>query len=108
MSSIVRQLIWTAVAIVLLTLLQFAGDWSGFLASLATRAGIFIVLAVSLNIVNGMTGQFSIGHAGFMAVGAYIAAKFTLGTLDAKLSFLPEVASDQVLFVAALLIGGLA
>ena len=34
-------------------------------------AGINIVLAVSLNLINGTTGQFSIGHAGFMAVGAY-------------------------------------
>jgi branched-chain amino acid transport system permease protein len=35
------------------------------------QCGIAIILAVSLNIVNGFTGQFSIGHAGFMAVGAY-------------------------------------
>jgi branched-chain amino acid transport system permease protein len=40
--------------------------------------GINIVLAVSLNLVNGFTGQFSIGHAGFMAVGAYASAMFTL------------------------------
>src|SRR5258706_4524178 len=31
--------------------------------------GIAIILAVSLNLVNGLTGQFSIGHAGFMAAG---------------------------------------
>src|SRR5256886_844828 len=37
-------------------------------------AGINIILAVSLNIVNGYAGQFSIGHAGFMAVGAYAGA----------------------------------
>src|SRR5438552_124691 len=36
------------------------------------QCGIAIILAVSLNIVNGFTGQFSIGHAGFMAVGAYV------------------------------------
>jgi branched-chain amino acid transport system permease protein len=35
--------------------------------------GINIMLAVSLNLVNGITGQFSLGHAGFMAVGAYAA-----------------------------------
>lgn len=34
-------------------------------------AGINIILAVSLNLINGFTGQFSIGHIGFMAVGAY-------------------------------------
>ena len=33
--------------------------------------GINVLLAVSLNLVNGFTGQFSMGHAGFMALGAY-------------------------------------
>jgi len=37
-------------------------------------AGINVILAVGLNLINGTTGQFSIGHAGFMAVGAYGAA----------------------------------
>src|SRR5256885_8364166 len=39
--------------------------------------GINIILAVSLNLINGYTGQFSLGHAGFMAVGAYAAALLT-------------------------------
>ncbi|AEF94162.1 ABC-type transporter, integral membrane subunit [Desulfotomaculum nigrificans CO-1-SRB] len=42
--------------------------------------GINIILAVSLNLINGFNGQFSIGHAGFMAVGAYGAAMITLKT----------------------------
>src|ERR687898_15696 len=36
--------------------------------------GINVILAVSLNLINGFTGQFSIGHAGFMAIGAYSSA----------------------------------
>ncbi len=40
--------------------------------------GINIILAVSLNLINGFNGQFSIGHAGFMAVGAYGAAMITI------------------------------
>ena len=36
--------------------------------------GIAIIMAVSLNLVNGLTGQFSIGHAGFMAVGGYVSS----------------------------------
>jgi branched-chain amino acid transport system permease protein len=40
--------------------------------------GINIILAVSLNLINGFTGQFSIGHAGFMAVGAYVSAVLTV------------------------------
>ncbi|HTG45258.1 MAG TPA: hypothetical protein VK633_12075, partial [Verrucomicrobiae bacterium] len=40
--------------------------------------GINITLAVSLNLVNGYTGQFSLGHAGFMCVGAYTSAVVTM------------------------------
>ena len=39
---------------------------------------INIILSVSLNLINGFTGQFSIGHAGFMAVGAYVSAIITV------------------------------
>ena len=38
---------------------------------------INVILAVSLSLINGFTGQLSLGHAGFMAVGAYIAAIMT-------------------------------
>ena len=34
---------------------------------------INIILAVSLNLITGFTGQFSLGHAGFMSIGAYAA-----------------------------------
>ncbi len=46
----------------------------GFGSNLILFAGINIILAVSLTVVNGFTGQFSIGHAGFMALGGYTAA----------------------------------
>jgi branched-chain amino acid transport system permease protein len=39
---------------------------------------INVILAVSLNLINGITGQFSIGHAGFMAVGAYVSAMLSI------------------------------
>src|SRR6188472_3766250 len=44
-------------------------------------AGINVILAVGLNLINGTTGQFSIGHAGFMAVGAYATA-YTVITIE--------------------------
>jgi branched-chain amino acid transport system permease protein len=50
---------------------------SPFQAKVLTGIAINIVLAVSLNIVNGFTGQFSMGHAGFMAVGGYTGAAVT-------------------------------
>lgn len=40
--------------------------------------GINIILAVSLNLIVGFTGQLALGHAGFMAVGAYVSAVLTL------------------------------
>jgi branched-chain amino acid transport system permease protein len=40
-------------------------------------AGINIILAVGLNLINGVTGQFSLGHAGFMAIGAYSGGVFS-------------------------------
>jgi len=68
-------------------------------------AGINIILAVSLNLINGYTGQFSLGHAGFMAVGAYSAAVVTTN-YGAKL--LPLVGGQTwILFPLALVVGGL-
>ena len=51
---------------------------SPYVARIIMLAGINITLAVSLNLINGFTGQFSIGHAGFMAVGAYSSAYFSI------------------------------
>lgn len=66
--------------------------------------GINLVLAVSLNLINGHTGQFSLGHAGFMAVGAYTAASLTLGLAP---RFNGPIATP-CLFALALFGGGLA
>jgi branched-chain amino acid transport system permease protein len=63
---------------------------------------INIILAVSLNLINGYTGQFSLGHAGFMAVGAYTAAVIT--NQFGELNFF----AANGIFLAALLAGGLA
>ena len=49
-----------------------------YYARIMMLSGISITLAVSLNLINGFTGQFSIGHAGFMAVGAYSSAYFSI------------------------------
>jgi branched-chain amino acid transport system permease protein len=71
-------------------------------------AGINVILAVSLNLINGTTGQFSIGHAGFMAIGAYAAA--FLGVQLAPLFaswFGTGALADAVTFNLALLFGAL-
>src|SRR3978361_1484209 len=48
-----------------------------YYARIINLVGINITLAVSLNLINGLAGQFSIGHAGFMAVGGYAATYLT-------------------------------
>ncbi len=63
--------------------------------------GINIVLATSLNLINGYAGQFSLGHAGFMALGAYSAAVITTA-----LRVAPHDMSRFVILPGALLAGG--
>src|ERR1700742_3583853 len=55
------------------------GDWGrenipDYYRRVPMLVGFNIILAVSLQLINGFSGQFSLGHAGFMAVGAYLAA----------------------------------
>jgi len=75
---------------------------SKFVEIILITACINVVLAVSLNVVNGFTGQFSLGHAGFMAVGAYTAAKITMAFRTVDILGLPSSVSDQVVFGVAL------
>ncbi len=63
---------WTAVgAVALLAFPLVAGDYLLYLADLVA---VLVVGAVGLNLLTGFTGQISLGHAGFMGVGAYAAA----------------------------------
>jgi branched-chain amino acid transport system permease protein len=61
----------------------FSRYYNRYYLGVAMDVGINIIMAVSLNLINGHTGQFSLGHAGFMAVGGFIAAKITLLTSPA-------------------------
>lgn len=62
------------IAIALLLHFILPGRVGLYYSRIVTDIGIAMIMAVSLNIVNGMTGQFSIGHAGFMTLGGYAAA----------------------------------
>ncbi len=66
-------LIFTIIQILLLT-----GLLNDFYFTTLVTICINIILAVSLNLITGFTGQFSLGHAGFMSIGAYTCAIFTL------------------------------
>ena len=76
------------ILIAALAALQASGlaFWQGLLVNL----GIFVILVVSLNLANGFTGVFSLGHVGFMALGAYGSAILTLPLREKKL-YLPDL-----------------
>lgn len=80
----------------------FSAQFNRYYLGIAIDVGINIILAVSLNLINGHTGQFSLGHAGFMALGAYAAASATwLFAGPSTAEWLREI-----VFALALLFGG--
>jgi len=81
-----------------------------YLYQILILAGVNIILAVSLNLINGITGQFSIGHAGFFAIGAYTSASLVYyggNAIHSVISFLPNVAQDGILLIIGLLAGAI-
>jgi branched-chain amino acid transport system permease protein len=86
----------------------FSGSLDAYLLDVAMGIGINIILAVSLNLVNGHTGQFSLGHAGFMAVGAYLSSAATVFIGPKFLESAGDTPfTSSLLFAGALLAGGL-
>jgi branched-chain amino acid transport system permease protein len=95
-----------AIAIAVLALVQLLSSSSPYFTYLALVVGVNVVLAVSLNVINGMTGQFSIGHAGFMAVGAFSSAVVSMALDEYRIGVLPVEVEHQLFFIIALLAGG--
>jgi branched-chain amino acid transport system permease protein len=67
-----------------------------YYARIVNLIGINITLAVSLNLINGLAGQFSLGHAGFMAVGGYTATYVTVYHGDAMARLVGSTLTDPV------------
>jgi branched-chain amino acid transport system permease protein len=84
----------------LTVLLPRYGIINPYLELVLKYIGINIILTVSLNLINGYMGEFSVGHAGFMAIGAYAGALVTLHVIPRSLG--------PLLFPVALLAGGAA
>jgi len=81
----------------------------GYYKHVLANCGIAVIAAVSLNLITGFTGQFSLGHAGFMAIGAYssAAAVVFLGPiLIAPLGLAPAI-TNGLLMVFGMMCGGL-
>ena len=88
------------------------GNASKYIIRITRLCAINIVLALSMNLVNGFTGIFSLGHAGFMAIGAYTVALLTIPVAKKETIFMlePLIAPLNTLtlpFGVALIIGGL-
>src|SRR5947209_13283895 len=98
-------LIFLAVLVACAVASPFAGGINPYYYDILLGIGISIILAAGLNLVNGYTGQFSLGHAGFMAVGAYASSWLTL-------SFGYALGASRIsttsTFVGALVAGGIA
>lgn len=88
-------------AFVIMQSLISAGSISSLLEGLMVPICIYVILAVSLNLVVGILGELSLGHAGFMCVGAFASAFFSKCMRDV-------ITVDIVRFLLALLIGVLA
>ncbi len=84
---------------------------SQYVLSVLMFMGVNIILASSLNLVNGYMGEFSCGHAGFMAVGAYVASVLGVVLFTADRVFGDPVVSPELAvygFPLVILAGGLA
>lgn len=99
-----------AFSIVFIVFAEFFFD--NFSLRVFNLCAIYIVLSLSLNLLNGFTGIFSLGHAGFMAIGAYISALLTMSPSQKAVNFYlepmtPLLANVQIPFLPALLLAGI-
>ena len=82
-----------------------------YYAEILNLTGISVILAVSLNLITGFTGQFSIGHAGFMAVGAYSSVFVTVyysdGLEQMLTSLVGATVAQSFVFLLVIIVGAL-
>lgn len=76
----INKLISLILTFVVIQILISTNVINDYLQATMATVCINIILAVSLNLITGFTGQFSLGHAGFMSIGAYTCALITLRT----------------------------
>jgi len=101
-----------AAAVVLLVLLDKGVIGDAYVRRVLNLAAIYAIVSVSMNLVNGFTGLFSLGQAGFMSIGAFAVAIFTVPVeLRPSIFYIepmaPWLANVQLPFFVALLLGGI-
>jgi len=109
----INKKILNIVAIIAFIGLLFFMDntFDSYKIRIVNLCGIYVVLGLSLNLINGFTGLFSLGHAGFMAVGAYTAALLTMSPAVKDMNFflmpiVPFLANVEWPFFPALIMAG--
>lgn len=88
-------------AYIIMQILTSTGSISSLMQGLLVPICIYVILAVSLNLVVGILGELSLGHAGFMCVGAFAGAFFSKCTMD-------TIESTAIRFTLALIVGAVA
>ena len=87
------------IAYIIMNTLSNGGFLSYKMQGLLVPICAYAILAVSLNLVVGLLGELSLGHAGFLYVGAYTGAIFTNITAD-------MISNDLVRFILGMVVGG--
>ena len=85
------------IAYVIVEILLKTGNLSSLLQGLLVPLCTYVILAVSLNLTVGILGELSLGHAGFMCIGAFSSALFSLGLKD-------SIANEGLRFFIAILV----
>jgi branched-chain amino acid transport system permease protein len=82
----------TILSLVVMAVILYWGqnNLSTFQIRILNLAAIFVILGVSMNLVIGFTGMFSLGHSGFMCIGAYTAAILTMSPESKELIYFME------------------
>ncbi|MEJ2719232.1 MAG: branched-chain amino acid ABC transporter permease [Deltaproteobacteria bacterium] len=107
-----RILTCAAAGVLVLFLWHAANDFSPYSIRILNNIAIFIILAVSYNLINGITGQFSLEPNAFLAIGAYTSAILTLSPAEKARIFIIEpmawpLSAISVSFPISLLAAGL-
>ncbi len=97
-------IVYSLIFYAIIFLFHSLGIISDYILHIINLSLIYVILATSLNLINGFTGQFSLGHMGFAAVGAYISGILTTLIWHIK----PGNPGSYVLFIIAMLVGGVA
>ncbi|MCG2820888.1 MAG: branched-chain amino acid ABC transporter permease, partial [Candidatus Atribacteria bacterium] len=109
-----NEKLFTILALIVLGILVYLAEnnLDAYKLRILNLGAIYVTLGVSLNLIYGFTGQFSLGHAGFMAIGAYVTTLLVLPPYYKEMIFIlePLVWPFTVMhtpFIVALLLSGL-